>query len=227
MVRQAVSSPNRVVCVVGLAGAGKTTATRAAGEAFRSAGVPVFGAAPSGIAAEKLQDATGIPSTTLHRLLQTELPDRCVVIVDEAGMAETRVLTTQGHAQLPDDAYALVESYCVDPTCHCRRVMLNVFSRRGQRILASIGFGFDRDDEFAGPYLDPLNPQSEYAEVLLKLTKPILADPTYVARLESHYYQVKGAVADPGHLARRILGGGPKRGTGTRSRRTAPRKRKR
>ena len=92
MVRQTVSSPDRVVCVVGLAGAGKTTATRAAADAFRAAGVPVIGAAPSGIAAEKLEDETGVASTTLHRLLQLELPERCVVIVDEAGMAETRVL---------------------------------------------------------------------------------------------------------------------------------------
>ena len=92
MVRLVASSPDRVVCVVGLAGTGKTTATHATAEAFRMAGVAVLGAAPSGIAAEKLQDETGIPSTTLHRLLQDELPDRCVVIVDEAGMAETRVL---------------------------------------------------------------------------------------------------------------------------------------
>ena len=92
MVRLVGSSADRVVCVVGLAGTGKTTATRATADAFRAAGVAVLGAAPSGIAAEKLQDETGIPSTTLHRLLQHELPDRCVVIVDEAGMAETRVL---------------------------------------------------------------------------------------------------------------------------------------
>lgn len=92
MVRQTVTSPDRVVCVVGLAGAGKTTATRVAADAFRTEGISVVGAAPSGIAAEKLQDETGIPSTTLHRLLQEELPDRCVVFVDEAGMAETRVL---------------------------------------------------------------------------------------------------------------------------------------
>ena len=92
MVRQMLSSSDRVVSVVGLAGAGKTTATRAAADAFRAAGVPVLGAAPSGIAAEKLQDETGVPSMTLHRLLQQVLPDGCVVIVDEAGMAETRVL---------------------------------------------------------------------------------------------------------------------------------------
>jgi conjugative relaxase-like TrwC/TraI family protein len=93
MLRAVASSPDRVICVVGLAGSGKTTATRAVADAFRSAGIPVLGAAPSGIAAEKLQDATGIQSsTTLHRLLQQPLPDRCLVVVDEAGMAETRVL---------------------------------------------------------------------------------------------------------------------------------------
>jgi len=92
MLRTVASSPDRVLCVVGLAGSGKTTASRAVADSFRAAGVPVLGAAPSGIAAEKLQVEIGIPSTTLHRLLKRELPERSLVLVDEAGMAETRVL---------------------------------------------------------------------------------------------------------------------------------------
>ena len=97
MVQAVASSPDRVVCVVGPAGAGKTTATHAVAEAFQATGAPVLGAAPSGIAAERLQDETGIPSQTLHRLLaharrSDGLPDGCVLIVDEAAMAETRVL---------------------------------------------------------------------------------------------------------------------------------------
>ncbi len=92
MVEAVAASPDRVVCVVGLAGAGKTTATRSLGEVYRAAGLPMLGGAPSGVAAEKLQDETGIPSTTLHRLLQRELPKRCLLVVDEAGMAETRIL---------------------------------------------------------------------------------------------------------------------------------------
>jgi conjugative relaxase-like TrwC/TraI family protein len=97
MVRAVAGSGDRVVAVIGRAGAGKTTATHALASVFRAAGSPVLGAAPSGVAAEKLQDETGIPSTTLHRLLhhaarEGGLPVGCVLIVDEAGMAETRVL---------------------------------------------------------------------------------------------------------------------------------------
>ena len=69
MVREVVTSRNRIICVVGLAGAGKTTATNAVAQVFAEAGVGVLGAARSGVAAEKLQDETGIPATTLHRLL--------------------------------------------------------------------------------------------------------------------------------------------------------------
>jgi ATP-dependent exoDNAse (exonuclease V) alpha subunit len=96
MVSRVATSRQRVVCVVGVAGSGKTTAAHALATAFTASGVTVIGAAPSGVAAEKLQDETGIRSTTLHRLLgrirQGEVPRRCVLIVDEAGMAETRVL---------------------------------------------------------------------------------------------------------------------------------------
>jgi conjugative relaxase-like TrwC/TraI family protein len=96
MVREVATTGNRAVCVVGLAGAGKTTATHAVAQVFAHVGVKVFGAAPSGVAAERLQDETGIPSTTLHRLLEhardSGLPPRSVLVVDEAAMAETRVL---------------------------------------------------------------------------------------------------------------------------------------
>ena len=118
----------------------------------------------------------------------------------EQATAETRTITTQNHALLPDDKYALVEAYCPDPTCDCRRVMLNVLPRHQttEDYLAAIGFGFDRDGEMAGPYLDPLNSQSRHAEALLEIVGAMLeTDTAYVARLESHYRQVKQATADP------------------------------
>ena len=131
-----------------------------------------------------------------------------MTLFPEQGEAETRTITTLDHPKLPDDEYALVEAYCPDLACDCRRVMLNVFGRRqsARNYLASISFGFDRDEELAGPYLDRLNPRSEYADVFLDIVARILdTDSRYVARLESHYHQVKEAVADPTHPVQQVL----------------------
>ncbi len=98
MVRAVASSPDRVVCVVGQAGCGKTTALAALADAFEREGYVTLGAAPSGVAAANLAAETGVASGTLHRLLaearqRSGLPRRCLLIVDEAGMADTRTLT--------------------------------------------------------------------------------------------------------------------------------------
>jgi conjugative relaxase-like TrwC/TraI family protein len=97
LIREAALSRDRVVCVIGVAGAGKTTALRMLNQALRGSGVPVVGAAPSGRAADELTAGSGIPSSTLHGLLldaarEGGLPHGCALVVDEAGMAETRVL---------------------------------------------------------------------------------------------------------------------------------------
>jgi hypothetical protein len=147
----------------------------------------------------------------------------------EQAEAETRTVTVVGHSLLPDDEYALVEAYCPDPQCDCRRVMLNVAGRQQLKrgFLASVGYGFDRAGEFAGPFLDPLNPQSEYADALLDLVRQVLADPAYVARLESHYRQVKQVAAHalrpcnrPGARLSKRGGAQPARRTSRKRRRT-------
>ena len=53
-----------------------------------------------------------------------------VRLFPEQGLDETRVFMVRRHPTLPDDDYGLMESFCADVTCHCRRVMLNVASRR-------------------------------------------------------------------------------------------------
>jgi hypothetical protein len=129
---------------------------------------------------------------------------------------ETRTLTTFGQDGLPADTYGLVEFYCADPDCDCRRVMLGVVSRKHLEIghLASISYGFDPDGEMSGPFLDPLNPQSELAEELLERVRFILSDADYVARLERHYAMVKEAAADPTHPAHRRIAEAAERSAG-------------
>ncbi len=109
--------------------------------------------------------------------------------------AECRAATVSGRDDLPDDEYGLLESYCEDPTCDCRRVMLNVASQKRNDIVATVSFGFDPEDPMRGPFLDPLNCQSRHAQALLKLVAAILEDREYVARLERHYRLVKGEAA--------------------------------
>jgi hypothetical protein len=98
-------------------------------------------------------------------------------------------------AGLPVGEYGMMEAYCTDPNCDCRRVMLNVFHNT-MGLVAVIGFGFDADDSMGAPMLDPLNPQSVYAEGVLDLVcNVVLQDRAYVARLERHYRMVKEKVA--------------------------------
>ena len=94
-----------------------------------------------------------------------------------------------------DECLALIEHYCPDPKCDCRRVMLQVISQRLQQPLCSINYAFDRDDPMAGPFVDPLNPAVTDADDVLQLVESkVLSDPDYVARLERHYYLLKEAV---------------------------------
>jgi AAA domain/TrwC relaxase len=88
-----------VSAVVGKAGTGKTFALGAAREAWQSAGLPVLGIAVARRAARELEQDAGIASTSVAALLgaihtrgPTALPERCVLVVDEAGMVPTRQL---------------------------------------------------------------------------------------------------------------------------------------
>jgi hypothetical protein len=102
---------------------------------------------------------------------------------------ETRVMHLFApHDEVPPGHYGMIEFYCPDPACECRRVMLNVVEEaHPRRFLASISYGFDREDKDAGPFLDPLNPQCSCAEQLLRIVDGlILSDSSYVARLERH-----------------------------------------
>ena len=126
-----------------------------------------------------------------------------------SALRETRVLHARGRHDLPDGEYAFVESYCDDPGCDCRRVLISVVSREADgRIFATINYGWevmsfyeqwledDRDaEDCKGPSLEPINPQSAYSSVLLLLFKEMLSDTEYVERFSTHYAMVKRSAA--------------------------------
>ena len=97
MVLRFATSGNTVDVGVGAAGTGKTAVMAVISQLAALTGTPIVGAALAARAAVGLEGATGIPSTTLTRLLNQAgdgrgLPPGVVVVVDEAGMVGTRQL---------------------------------------------------------------------------------------------------------------------------------------
>ncbi|MDP9020186.1 MAG: relaxase domain-containing protein [Actinomycetota bacterium] len=102
-VARAVAGTQRLVLVVGPAGAGKTTALGQAAHLLADQARPALGLAPSGKAADVLAHETGWPATTLAKLLHEHarpggprpgwrLPAGTTVVLDEAAMASTEDL---------------------------------------------------------------------------------------------------------------------------------------
>jgi conjugative relaxase-like TrwC/TraI family protein len=104
LVRQMCSSGARLQLAIAPAGAGKTTAMRALVLAWTEEGGQVLGLAPSAAAAAVLAEQTGIRTDTVAKLTWSlhhrDLPDwaavgpATLVIIDEAGMADTLSLDT-------------------------------------------------------------------------------------------------------------------------------------
>ena len=105
LVRQMCTSGARLQLAIAPAGAGKTTAMRALTMAWTQDGGQVIGLAPSAAAAAVLAEQTGIRTDTLAKLTWSlqhgDLPDwaaavgpSTLVIIDEAGMADTLSLDT-------------------------------------------------------------------------------------------------------------------------------------
>jgi exodeoxyribonuclease V alpha subunit len=120
----AVGEPISVL--TGGPGTGKTTVTKAIADLAETMGeTEIILAAPTGKAAKRMQEATGRPATTIHRMLRAEeekrtggsvfrvnrenpLPEGCFVIVDEASMLDVETMGAIFDAMPPDGRLLLV-----------------------------------------------------------------------------------------------------------------------
>jgi len=128
----------------------------------------------------------------------------------ELGTRETRTVTTAGLQGLPADEYALLELYCDEAGCDCRRVVIQVIAHSTGDVLAIINYGWESQEfyqrklgleEYAREVivaaLDPLNPQSRHAPILLALFREVVKDHEYKGRLARHYRMFKATVRKP------------------------------
>lgn len=118
-----------------------------------------------------------------------------------AGKETRSLIIPKGNKLLPPGEYGLIELYCDAPDCDCRRVIFWIVrSDHPDKILATINFGWETPEfyrqwmgskggeyELAGATLEPLGPQSELSENLLKLCKHALEDKIYIERIKNHY----------------------------------------
>ena len=88
-----ITKADQLSCIVGYAGAGKSTTFRAAKEVWEASGYKVYGLAPTGRASQNLEEI-GLSSTTLHKFLKSyeqgrsRYHEKSVLVLDEAGMVD-------------------------------------------------------------------------------------------------------------------------------------------
>ena len=104
---------NKVLVLTGGPGTGKTTTTLGIIAAYREAGARIILAAPTGRAAKRLSETTGMEAKTIHRLLEVKPPNGYqrneenplegdVLIVDECSMIDIILMYNLLKA-VPDD----------------------------------------------------------------------------------------------------------------------------
>ena len=125
--------------------------------------------------------------------------------VGERAFKEMRTLVVMKGRALPPGPYGLLEFYCDEVACDCRRVLFHVIRPTGDKVWATINFGWETPayyrtwssdgemaEEMAGASLEPFQPQTKYsAELLALFVDYVQPNAAYIARLKKHYAEVK------------------------------------
>lgn len=120
----------RVVAVTGQAGTGKTTIVQKVVEVLRKQGRKVSLAAPTGRAARRIYEATGIPAVTIHKLLEYGRPQ----VDQDTGLPTETTMPNRTKDRPLDAQDVIVDEYMmVNEELH--RNLLDAL-RPGARLLA-------------------------------------------------------------------------------------------
>ena len=130
---------------------------------------------------------------------------------DDIAKHETRAVTLSYHNKwnLPAGTYGLIESYCADSACDCRKAMIAVLDDMSHDVVATIGYGWESaayytkwmhgdstGREMVGSYLEVAQ-QSPHSKQWLLLWKDMIAsDEKYRERIRRHYRLFKNHQVD-------------------------------
>lgn len=131
--------------------------------------------------------------------------------------ARVRTLTIAHHPELPDGTYAMVDTYCTDLGCDCRKTMILV--HLDQRHVATINFGWESPEFYArwygappddrtlaelqGPCIDLNSPDLVSPGAMLAFFSALL-DAPYLEHLRSQYTRFRAALATPTGAQRQV-----------------------
>jgi len=122
----------------------------------------------------------------------------------------TRTLRLTGHPRLPNGEYILMDTYCTDAGCDCRKTMVLVYHER--RHVSTIAYGWETTAFYQAWYGRPLDAQTRAEmqgpsivlgspdlvapEPMLELFDTLLDD-TYQAHFRHQYARFRAAIATP------------------------------
>ncbi|MEG1009896.1 MAG: SEC-C metal-binding domain-containing protein [Clostridia bacterium] len=127
---------------------------------------------------------------------------------DIAYKESKKIKITEDYFGIKKGEYVLLEMYCNDLNCDCRRVFLEVISCDLCESIATIAYGWESSKFYAnwfritkedkrykstinslkGPILNDASKQSKYAPAMLNIiSNYILTDTKYVEGLKRHY----------------------------------------
>jgi hypothetical protein len=122
---------------------------------------------------------------------------------------EVRSIVLKDEPRLPDGAYDLIDTYCTDPACDCRKTIIQIFYDK--TLVSIVSFGWEspkfylrwlkstRDHELAnemsGVSIDFSSPDRVSREGILALMHHLLDD-KWISLIKDHYWRIRTIIKE-------------------------------